>query len=107
MRDKLFDELVASVREGGAILRGERTPSRQSVMKSQSSSAFGSATSTHNVESPPLRETTLRVDYIDLTAEAQTNGRNIASDGTIVKNSISKANVPVISKRGEDDDQGI
>ena len=33
MRNELFDELVASVREGGAILRGERTPSRQFVIK--------------------------------------------------------------------------
>jgi len=32
MKDELFDELVASVREGGAILRGERTPSRQFVI---------------------------------------------------------------------------
>jgi len=28
MRDELFAELVESVREGGAILRGERAPSR-------------------------------------------------------------------------------
>ena len=28
MRDELFDELMASVREGGAILRGEAKPSR-------------------------------------------------------------------------------
>jgi len=28
MKDELFAELVASVREGGAILRGEQTPSR-------------------------------------------------------------------------------
>ena len=28
MRDELFNELVESVREGGAILRGERAPSR-------------------------------------------------------------------------------
>jgi len=32
MRDDLFDELVASVREGGAILRGELAPSRQFVL---------------------------------------------------------------------------
>jgi putative transcriptional regulator len=32
MKDELFNELVASVREGGAILRGERTPSRQFVV---------------------------------------------------------------------------
>jgi putative transcriptional regulator len=29
MKDELFKELVASVREGGAILRGDTTPSRQ------------------------------------------------------------------------------
>lgn len=28
MKEELFDELVASVREGGAILRGEKEPSR-------------------------------------------------------------------------------
>jgi len=28
MRDELFEELLESVREGGAILRGERAPSR-------------------------------------------------------------------------------
>jgi putative transcriptional regulator len=32
MKDKLFKELVASVREGGAILRGEVTPSRRFVV---------------------------------------------------------------------------
>jgi putative transcriptional regulator len=32
MKDELFNELVASVREGGAILRGERTPSRQFII---------------------------------------------------------------------------
>jgi len=29
MKDELFNELVASVREGGAILRGDVAPSRQ------------------------------------------------------------------------------
>ena len=28
MKDELFNELVASMREGGAILRSEKTPSR-------------------------------------------------------------------------------
>jgi putative transcriptional regulator len=28
MKDELFDELVASLREGGAILRGKKPPSR-------------------------------------------------------------------------------
>lgn len=32
MKDDLFKELVASVREGGAILRGEATPSRKFVV---------------------------------------------------------------------------
>ena len=31
MKDKLFNELVTSVREGGAILRGEKSPSRAFV----------------------------------------------------------------------------
>lgn len=33
MKDELFNELVASVREGGAILRGETTPSRSFVVE--------------------------------------------------------------------------
>jgi len=33
MRDDLFDELVSSVREGGAILRGERAPAREFVVE--------------------------------------------------------------------------
>jgi putative transcriptional regulator len=32
MKDELFKELVASVREGGAILRGEVAPSRKFVV---------------------------------------------------------------------------
>jgi len=32
VKEQLFKELVASVREGGAILRGEVTPSRQFVI---------------------------------------------------------------------------
>lgn len=28
MKDEMFSELVASVREGGAILQGEKNPSR-------------------------------------------------------------------------------
>ncbi len=32
MKEELFNELVASVREGGAILRGKRAPSRQFVV---------------------------------------------------------------------------
>jgi putative transcriptional regulator len=33
MRDDLFRELEASVREGGAILRGEKPPSRKFVVE--------------------------------------------------------------------------
>ncbi len=33
MKDELFKELVASVQEGGAILRGETAPSRQFVVE--------------------------------------------------------------------------
>ncbi len=32
MNDELFNELVASVREGGAILRGRATPARTFVV---------------------------------------------------------------------------
>ena len=34
MKDKLFKELVKSVKEGGAILRGEKNPSRKFVVTS-------------------------------------------------------------------------
>jgi len=33
MKDELFDELVASVREGGKILRGNAKPSRSFVIE--------------------------------------------------------------------------
>lgn len=33
MKDELFNELVESVREGGAILRGEAAPSRSFVVE--------------------------------------------------------------------------
>ncbi len=33
MKDELFDELVASVREGGKILRGQTKPSRSFVIE--------------------------------------------------------------------------
>jgi putative transcriptional regulator len=33
MKDELFDELVASVREGGKILRGKAKPSRSFVIE--------------------------------------------------------------------------
>ena len=32
MKDELFEELVASVREGGAILRGDVTPARKFIV---------------------------------------------------------------------------
>ena len=32
MKDELFEELVASVREGGAILRGQKKPARVFVV---------------------------------------------------------------------------
>ena len=32
MKDELFDQLMASLREGGAVLRGERTASRRFVI---------------------------------------------------------------------------
>jgi putative transcriptional regulator len=32
MRKQMFDELLGSVREGGAILRGEKKPSRRVVI---------------------------------------------------------------------------
>ena len=33
MKDELFDELIASVKEGGEILRGKREPSRRFVFE--------------------------------------------------------------------------
>ncbi len=33
MKEDMFEELLASVREGGAILRGERAPSRSSTVE--------------------------------------------------------------------------
>jgi putative transcriptional regulator len=33
MKDETFNELVASVREGGAILRGETAPSRKFIVE--------------------------------------------------------------------------
>jgi putative transcriptional regulator len=32
MKDELFEELIASVREGGAMLRGEVTPARKFIV---------------------------------------------------------------------------
>ena len=33
MKDQLFDQLIASIRQGGAILRGETPPSRAFVVE--------------------------------------------------------------------------
>jgi len=33
MKDELFQQLVASIREGGAILRGKKKASRQNTLK--------------------------------------------------------------------------
>jgi putative transcriptional regulator len=33
MNDELFDDLIASIREGGAILRGEAPPARATVVE--------------------------------------------------------------------------
>ncbi len=33
MNDNLFDELIESIREGGAILRGEKRPSRSFIVE--------------------------------------------------------------------------
>lgn len=39
MRDELFDELVKSVKEGGAILRGERPAAAEAVFETPDVSA--------------------------------------------------------------------
>jgi len=33
MKDKMFEELIESVREGGAILRGQKKPARRFVIE--------------------------------------------------------------------------
>jgi hypothetical protein len=35
MKDELFNKLVASIREGGKILRGKAKPSRKFIIKTQ------------------------------------------------------------------------
>jgi len=47
MKDELFNELVASVREGGAVLRGKALPSAHLSSTGQISSAFAPITSFH------------------------------------------------------------
>ena len=36
MKSKSFDELIGSIREGGAILRGEKAPTRRFVVEAKS-----------------------------------------------------------------------
>jgi putative transcriptional regulator len=33
MKDELFEQLVASLKEGGAILRGEKKPARSTTLQ--------------------------------------------------------------------------
>jgi hypothetical protein len=49
MKDKLFNELVASVREGGAILRNEMPPSRKFVIEGQTYNAYVCTMNYHKV----------------------------------------------------------
>ena len=45
MKAKMFEELLESVREGGAILRGQRKPSRRFVLQSSGIRAIRERTS--------------------------------------------------------------
>ncbi|MEO8591733.1 MAG: NadS family protein [Candidatus Solibacter sp.] len=45
MKKAMFEELLSSVREGGAILRGEKRPSRRVVMGSSTVRAIRERTS--------------------------------------------------------------
>lgn len=45
MKKQMFDELLSSVREGGAILRGEKKASRRTVIDSSSVRAIRERTS--------------------------------------------------------------
>ena len=45
MKPKMFEELLESVREGGAILRGERKPSRRYEIRSSGIRAIRERTS--------------------------------------------------------------
>lgn len=45
MKSEMFAELLASVREGGAILRGQKKPSRRTVIGSASVRAIRQGTS--------------------------------------------------------------
>ena len=55
MREELFAKLVESVRDGGAILRGERTPSRAFEVKSPEAQAIREDSLRPFLESVPLR----------------------------------------------------
>lgn len=45
MKKQMFEELLGSVREGGAILRGERKPARRTVIPASSVRAIRERTS--------------------------------------------------------------
>ena len=45
MKDKMFAELLESVREGGAIMRGQREPSRQFALQAPGIRAIRERTS--------------------------------------------------------------
>ena len=45
MKAKMFDELLASVREGGAIMRGQKKPARRFVVDPESVRAIRERTS--------------------------------------------------------------
>ncbi len=45
MKEQMFEELLGSVREGGAILRGQKKPSRRIVIRSSGVRAIRERTS--------------------------------------------------------------
>jgi putative transcriptional regulator len=50
MKSKMFKELLGSVREGGAILRGQKMPSRRFVVEAASVRAIRERTSLSQTE---------------------------------------------------------
>lgn len=50
MKAKMFDELIQSVREGGAILRGEKKPSRSFVVEAAGVRAIRESTALSQAE---------------------------------------------------------
>ena len=54
MKKELFDELLASVREGGAILRGEQAPSKSSRVEGPDGQQR--ASKEHKPSSEPQRD---------------------------------------------------